>query len=187
MGWLELILIAVGLSMDAVAVSMSNGLTIKDLKGRHIAAIAGAFGLFQGLMPLIGYLAGSVFAAYISAIDHWVALILLGFIGGKMIWEALHPEDEHSAVYRLTPALLLVQAVATSIDALAVGVSFAALDVKILPAVSEIALCTFLLSFIAVLLGKRFGKLLGNKAELLGGVILVGIGLKIFIEHTFFG
>ena len=100
---------------------------------------------------------------------------------------ALHPEDEHSAVYRLTPALLLVQAVATSIDALAVGVSFAALDVKILPAVSEIALCTFLLSFIAVLLGKRFGKLLGNKAELLGGVILVGIGLKIFIEHTFFG
>lgn len=191
MGTIELLLIALGLSMDAFAVGAANGMCMRRVRPRDSFLIAGAFGLFQGLMPTAGYLLGFAFAGYIRAIDHIIALVLLGIIGGKMIYEALSAkkEEEFCAVdgWKLTGKVLLMQAVATSIDALAVGVGFAAMDVNILHAATFIAIITFALSLAAVWIGNRFGGLLNNKAELLGGVILVGIGIKIFVEHTFFG
>ena len=169
MGYFEIILIGIGLSMDAVAVSMTNGMCLKQMHVKHAFVTALAFGLFQGIMPLIGYFAGSVFAEKVNAIDHWLALILLGFIGGKMVYEAVKSDEDHTVCKVLTFRLLLVQAIATSIDALAVGVSFAALTVNI----------------IAVYIGKKFGDLLKQKAEIVGGIILILIGLKIFVEHMF--
>lgn len=187
MNILEILFIGIGLSMDAAAVSMSNGMCIRRIRLRHAAATAFAFGVFQGIMPLIGYFAGSLFAEQIGAIDHWLALILLGFIGGKMIYESLTADHESCPVdRRLTFRLLFVQAIATSIDALAVGVSFAALTVNILLASSLIAVTTFVLSFASVYIGKRFGTILNKKAEIVGGLILVLIGVKTFVEHTFF-
>lgn len=183
MDFWELILIAIGLSMDAAAVSMTNGMCIKNLGLRHSFLIGGFFGLFQGLMPLIGYFAGFVFAEKISAVDHWIALILLGFIGGKMIVEAITQDEEICPMRKLTIKLVIVQSIATSIDALAVGVSFAALSVNVFTASSIIALITFIISILAVFIGKRFGNILNRKAELVGGIILVGIGAKIFLSH----
>ena len=134
-------------------------------------------------MPIIGWFAGKQFEAYITSVDHWIALILLGFIGGKMLWDALKKEEEIVPVARkLTFKLLLVQAIATSIDALAVGVSFAAMNVNIFIAVSIIAAITFACSMIAVLIGKKCGDFLNQKAELFGGCILILIGLKIFLD-----
>lgn len=180
---IEIILLGLGLAMDASAVSMTNGMTMKPMKLKGTLATAFAFGLFQGVMPLIGYFAGSVFAEYMAAIDHWIALILLGFIGGKMLWDALKKEDEVvPAAHKLTLKLLLVQAIATSIDALAVGVSFAAMNVNIFIAVSIIAAVTFICSIIAVLIGKKCGDFLNQKAEIFGGCILILIGLKIFLD-----
>lgn len=180
---IEIILLGLGLAMDASAVSMTNGMTMKPMKLKGTLATAFAFGLFQGVMPLIGYFAGSVFAGYMAAIDHWIALILLGFIGGKMLWDAFKKEDEVvPAAHKLTLKLLLVQAIATSIDALAVGVSFAAMNVNIFIAVSIIAALTFICSINAVLVGKKCGDFLNQKAEIFGGCILILIGLKIFLD-----
>ena len=188
MDLLTLFLIAVGLSMDAFAVSVSDGMCYPDMPRKRALAIAGAFGLFQGIMPAAGYFAGNAFASLISGFDHWVALILLAAIGGNMIREAVgemkHPEEETCRVF--TWKLLLAQAVATSIDALAVGISFAMLSANIFYAASFIAVVTFTLSLIGVVAGRRFGGLLRQKAEIVGGLILIGIGVKIFIEHTFF-
>lgn len=181
MSILEMLLIGVGLSMDACAVSMTNGMCYKP-KFRQSLLIALSFGAFQGLMPLIGYYAGSLFSAQVSAFDHWIALVLLGFIGGKMIWDGFH-HDEETSVKPFGAGLLLMQAVATSIDALAVGVSFAAVSANIYLAVSLIAATTFFLSIIAVKIGQWIGDKLNSKAEIFGGTILVLIGLKIFIEH----
>lgn len=181
MGALEILLIAVGLSMDAAAVSMTNGMCYK-LNKLQVLAIAVSFGLFQGIMPLIGYFAGSLFIEQIAGFDHWIALILLGFIGGKMIWDGFHHDSECS-IRPFSGGMLIMQAVATSIDALAVGVSFAAMSVNILLSVSVIAAVTFLLSLISVRLGVKIGDKLNSKAEIFGGTILVLIGLKIFIEH----
>lgn len=179
----ELLLLGLGLSMDAVAVSMTNGMTIKKMGLKETLADAAAFGIFQGLMPLIGFFAGSVFAEQMSRIDHWIALMLLGFIGAKMLWDSLKKDDEIFCIDRkLTLRLLLVQAVATSIDALAVGVSFAAMRIHIFLAVSVIAAITFVCSFAAVFIGKRFGDFLGKKAGIFGGCILILIGLKIFLD-----
>lgn len=187
MGMLELFLVALGLSMDACAVSISNGLCFKNSGRRQLAVTALAFGLAQAIMPLLGFFAGQVFSDAISFLDHWVALILLGIIGGKMIWEAIgemrHPEVCDTGRV-LTGKLLFVQAVATSIDALAVGIGFAVMQVQILPAVGLIGLTTFGCSLLGGFVGKRFGMVLKNKAELLGGIILVAIGVKIFLEHT---
>lgn len=184
MSIIEILLIGIGLSMDAVAVSMTNGMCYR-LKLRQVFAIALSFGIFQGVMPLIGYFAGSLFAQQISAFDHWIALILLALIGGKMIWDGAH-HDSACPVKPFSLSMLMMQAVATSIDALAVGVSFAAARTNILLAVSLIAATTFVLSLIAVKLGARIGDKLNSKAEIFGGTILVLIGIKIFVEHVWF-
>lgn len=168
--------------MDAVCVSMSNGMCYKArLKQAFLIALT--FGIFQGVMPIIGYYCGSLFAEQIRGIDHWIALILLSIIGGKMIYDGLKKEEESSCSLKLTAKVLLVQGVATSIDALAVGVSFAAMDVNIWAAALVIVVCTFVLSLIAVFAGKKIGTRLNARAEIFGGVILILIGLKIFIEH----
>ncbi len=181
MGVFELILIGIGLSMDACAVSMTNGMCYKP-KWRTTLLIAFAFGLFQGLMPLIGYLTGSLFYAQIAAFDHWIALILLCFIGGKMIIDGFK-DEEACSVKPFGLWMLLLQAIATSIDALAVGISFAAAGVDIITAVSIIAVSTFLLSLVSVRLGEWIGDKLNTKAQLLGGIILMFIGIKIFVDH----
>ena len=184
----ELILIALGLSMDAAAVSISNSLCINKISIKHILKMALIFALFQGIMPLIGYFTANAFETIIEQYDHWIAFILLSIIGGKMIHEAIKSNiDQECSLFSLTLKLLLVQAIATSIDALAVGVSFSALNVDIYYAISIISIITFISCTIAILISKRFGNLLGKRAGVVGGIILIAIGLKIFIEHVFFG
>ena len=185
MGLVELVLIAVGLSMDAFAVSICRGLGMRRLNLRTALVLALFFGGFQALMPLIGWALGTQFMWLIAPVDHWVAFVLLAFIGGKMVWEAVHPEeDEDACDTSLSFAAILTQAVATSIDALAVGVSFAVLQVEIFSSCTVIAVTTLLCSLVGSFLGKGFGSLLKSKAEIFGGVILVLIGLKILLEHT---
>lgn len=174
--------------MDACAVSISNGMCYGNIQRKQIFLTAVAFGFFQAFMPVLGFFIGSSFSNYISSFDHWVALILLGFIGGKMIIEAIkelkYPEACLTCSKYLTPRILLLQALATSIDALAVGVGFAVMKVDILSAAFPIGIITFINSIIGCHLGKKFGQIFKQKAEILGGLILVGIGIKIFIEHT---
>ena len=180
---LELLLIAAGLSMDAFAVSICKGLSVQRLKPRHYLLTGAWFGGFQALMPSIGFLLGSAFDQYISAFDHWIAFVLLAFIGGNMVKESLSGEEEcHDSSFSIRTMLLL--AVATSIDALAVGVTFALLpDVHILSAVSLIGAATFLLSALGLKVGNVFGLRYKARAELAGGVILILMGLKILLEH----
>lgn len=182
---MELFLIAVGLSMDAFAVSLCKGLCMKKLRWGQGLVIALFFGGFQLLMPLAGWILGKQFERYITPIDHWIAFLLLAYIGGKMIWESLHGAEETECPTdpKLKWSELIVLSVATSIDALAVGITFAFLQVSIVPAVVEIGLTTFALSMIGVLVGHRFGTKLQHKAELAGGIVLVFIGLKILLEH----
>lgn len=179
----ELLLIAVGLSMDAFAVSVCKGLSVRRLRPRHYLLTGAWFGGFQALMPSIGFLLGSAFDQYISAFDHWIAFVLLAFIGGNMVRESLSGDEEcHDDSFGLRTMFLL--AVATSIDALAVGVTFALLpDVHILSAVSLIGVTTFLLSAVGLKVGNVFGLRYKARAELAGGVILILMGLKILLEH----
>ncbi|MEG1639486.1 MAG: manganese efflux pump MntP family protein [Ruthenibacterium sp.] len=189
MGAVTLFILALGLSADAFAVSVSNSLCFDGLRRRDCFSTSLLFGVFQGVMPLIGYFAGRAFADVISGVDHWVAFVLLVFIGGKMIFDALREWNEPVAcpVKRvLSVKMVLVQAIATSIDALAVGVSLAALDVNIWLAAAFIAVITFICCLVGHLIGRKVGGLVGNWAQVAGGVILVGIGVKILIEHTFF-
>lgn len=188
MSFAEILLTAVGLSMDAFAVSVTDGLCCSGLKKKQSVRIGLCFGMFQGIMPLTGFFLGKAFESCITAFDHYIALILLGYIGGKMILDAVRESGKDAPeAYELTPKLLILQGIATSIDALAVGVSFAVLpDVNIFCAVAEIAVMTCLLSLTGVRFGRKFGAKLGNRALLAGGVILVGIGIKIFMEHVFF-
>jgi len=180
----ELFAIAVGLSMDAFAVSVCKGLALQKMSWKK-ALLAGLyFGGFQGAMPLIGYLLGVRFESLIASIDNWVAFVLLFFIGVNMIRESLGPTEELNDSFQVKEMLVL--AVATSIDALAVGVSFAFLNVSIVPAVSFIALITFILSVIGIKVGNIFGVRYKAKAEFAGGVILILIGLKILMEDPFF-
>lgn len=186
MGFLELFLIGVGLSMDAFAVSICRGLCMHRINWRHAGVIALFFGGFQALMPTLGWLLGSQFAGYIQSFDHWVAFVLLALIGFNMAREALSPEDEEEACAvetRLDLRQLFLLAVATSIDALAVGVTFAFLDVKIGPAAAIIGCTTFVLSLAGVAVGNFFGARYKKRAELTGGVILILLGLKILLEH----
>lgn len=179
---LNLFLIAVGLSMDAFAVSVCKGLAMEKAPLKK-AALAGIwFGSFQALMPLIGYLLGSRFEKYITRIDHWIAFILLALIGGNMIKEAFSKNEEETSSTMYFKEMFLL-AVATSIDALAVGITFAFLRVNILPAVGLIGITTFTLSIVGVKVGNLFGSRYKSRAELAGGVLLILMGLKILLEH----
>lgn len=186
MGIFEIILLSIGLAMDATAVSMTNGMNDTQMKIKKIALIGLTFGIFQALMPLLGYLFGTLFVEFIEQIDHWIALVLLGFLGFQMLREGFSKDEEEEKNKKLGVKMLLVQGVATSIDALAVGVSFASLKVNIVFAVLSIGIITTILSMCGVYIGKKFGDLLKNKASILGGIILISIGIKIFIEHMFF-
>lgn len=185
MSLFELFLIAVGLSMDAFAVAICKGLATGRVKLGQMVIVGLWFGIFQALMPLIGYLLGVNFSTLIQSIDHWIAFILLGLIGANMIREALGGDEEccneEDASYSIRAMLPL--AIATSIDALAVGVSFAFLSVDIVPAVSFIGVCTFILSAFGVKIGSVFGLRFKKKAEIAGGVILILMGAKILLEH----
>lgn len=183
MGIFELFLIAVGLSMDAFAVSVCKGLSTRQLKPKHYLIIGAWFGGFQALMPTIGYLLGSTFEKYITNYDHWIAFILLSFIGGNMLREGFSKETEE-ANSSFGFGTMAVLAVATSIDALAVGITFALLpDVNITTAVMFIGCVTFILSGIGLKVGNVFGLKYKNKAEIAGGLILILIGIKILLEH----
>lgn len=231
MGFVELLLIGVGLSMDAFAVAVCKGLAMKRVNYRHALVIALMFGGFQALMPFVGWALGTQFEQYITPVDHWIAFVLLAFIGGKMLWEALRGEAgagdgaaaegearaeaagtssggtvgagteaagtsgagatgdfgaaqaTGEAKERLDMRELVLMAIATSIDALAVGITFAFLQVDIVPAVALIGATTFVLSLGGVVLGNQFGARFEKPASVVGGVVLILIGLKILLEH----
>lgn len=185
MGLIELFLIAVGLSMDAFAVSVCKGLAMPKCTFKKAAIVGLWFGGFQALMPAIGYILGAQFQEAIASIDHWIAFVLLALIGGNMIHEALD-NDEEEADVSLDVKTMFLLAVATSIDALAIGITFAFLKVNIIPAVCFIGIVTFIISFAGVKIGNVFGARYKNKAEIVGGVILILLGLKILLEHLGF-
>lgn len=186
MGVIELLLIGVGLSMDAFAVAICKGLCMKRLDVRQALVIALFFGGFQAFMPLVGWALGTQFEQFITPVDHWIAFALLAFIGGKMLWDSFHEDDEGMACAadgKLDLRELTMLAVATSIDALAVGITFAFLRVDIVLSVSLIGATTFLLSLAGVAVGHRFGARYEKPATIVGGVVLVLIGVKILLEH----
>lgn len=200
MSLVSVLLTSFALSMDAFAVSITKGMTMKNITKKIAFKIAFFFGLFQGGMPLIGWLLGISFEKYIKTFDHWIALILLSFLGVKMIYESIkeNKKDEvamdleinglnqNTSTFDIKTKDLLVLSVATSIDALAVGVSFAFLNISIIEVVTSIAIITFLVCFTGVLIGNKIGPILKNYAEIIGGIILIFIGLNIFNEHTGF-
>ena len=185
MGFAEVLLIAVGLSMDAFAAAVCKGLAMPKLRVGQALVIALFFGGFQALMPVIGYLLGSQFESLITPVDHWIAFALLAFIGGKMLYDAFSGEDDEDAASdgRLDVREVAMLAVATSIDALAVGITFAFLHVDIVVAASQIGVTTFVLSFIGVAVGHAFGARFEKPATIAGGVVLILIGAKILLEH----
>lgn len=184
MDFAELIIIAIGVSMDAFAASICKGLSVCTIRPRHAGLTALWFGGFQALMPLLGYFLGVSFADFVSDVDHWIAFILLGIIGGNMIKESLHKEECCTVDPDFSFRTMLAMAVATSIDALAIGVSLAFLKVNIWSAVLVIGLTTAMFSAAGVYIGNAFGNRYKSKAEFAGGVILMAMGLKILLEHT---
>ena len=184
---IELFLLGVGLSMDAFAVSVCKGLGMKKLNKKQALIIGLYFGVFQALMPFVGWLLGSQFQKYITSIDHWIAFILLGFIGGKMMIEAVREWNEEEVVDVMDAPIdhknMLVLAVATSIDALTVGITFAFLGTPIVEAITIIGITTMVISIAGVVVGNFFGSKYKSKAEFIGGLILVLLGLKILLEH----
>ena len=187
MSILEIFLLGVGLAMDAFAVSVCKGLAMRKVNIKQTAVIALFFGGFQALMPLLGYFLGSTFAAHVKQVDHWIAFILLAYIGGKMIADAIREMKEVPEVDELDPPLnipeLFIMAIATSIDALAVGVTFSFMEVNIFLAVSVIGIVTFVLSAIAVFIGNIFGVRFRTIAQVAGGAILVLLGTRILLTH----
>ena len=184
MNFITIIGIGVGLSMDALAVSVINGFVIKKLKIKHAFKIAFSFGFFQALMPVVGWAAGLSFRKYIQNIDHWVAFSLLCIIGGKMIYESVICREEKKDCLQFSALLTL--SIATSIDALAVGLSFSFLQVEIIVPAIIIGVVTFIICLIGIYVGDKIGRFIGNKLELIGGLILIIIGIKIVIEHLFY-
>ena len=183
MNYIEMFIIAIGLSMDAFAVSVAKGLSVPAIRPRHSLCVGGWFGGFQAIMPLIGFYLGITFSKLVSDVDHWIAFVLLGLIGFNMIKEAMDnekvvPDPDFSV------RTMFLMAVATSIDALAVGVSFAVLSVDIWSAIAIIGITTFVLSVIGLKIGNVFGCRYKSKAEFVGGAILLALGVKILIEHT---
>ena len=183
MSLIELAILAVALSMDAFAVAICKGLSMSRFTLKNALIVGLYFGIFQGAMPLLGYLFGSLFSEQISRFDHWIAFLLLFFIGYKMIKESREPTAEKPADSSLAFGQMLVLSVATSIDAMAVGVTFAFFQVDVVFAVSFIGISTFLLSAFGVKIGSIFGVRYKSRAELSGGVILIALGLKILLEH----
>ncbi|MDD2827992.1 MAG: manganese efflux pump MntP family protein [Sulfuricurvum sp.] len=177
-----LLILAVALAMDSVAVSIAIGSKYKDLLVSKALFTAAVFGFFQGAMPIAGYFIGISFAEYVQSFDHWIAFVLLVGLGGKMLYEAYHNEFDDE-VTDLSTKTLITLGIATSIDAMAIGVTFAFLQTDIYTAASVIALVTFVLCIVAVYIGKKLGSLLESKAEMLGGVILIALGCKILAEH----
>ncbi len=182
MGILEILLISVGLAMDAFAVAICKGLSMKKMNWKKAIIIGLYFGIFQAIMPVIGYYLGSTFEEFVKNIDHWIAFGLLAFIGGNMIKEALNKESEEVNDDTGVKTMSLL-AIATSIDALAVGITFALLDINLILSVLLIGIITFLLSIIGVKIGNKFGVKYKSKAEAMGGLILILLGIKIVIEH----
>ncbi len=181
--FVEIVLIAVGLAMDAFAVSITSGTIIKKMRLHHAVRIALFFGVSQGVMPVIGWFGGSLFASKIEAVDHWIAFGLLAAIGGKMIKDSF--DSEEKSFNPIDVYVLFTLAVATSIDALAVGITFSMLGVTIVSASLTIGVVTFLTSLAGVFIGNRVGDRLGGRVEVFGGVVLVGIGVKILVGHLF--
>jgi putative Mn2+ efflux pump MntP len=186
MNTFQLLLLAIGLAMDAFAVSVASGIAIQNLRIGHAVRIALAFGFFQAVMPLIGWLAGLTLQKYMAGIDHWVAFGLLVFIGAKMIYEATKIEQAEEAANPLNLYVLLILSIATSVDALAVGITFAMLGTAIMTPVIVIGSVTFVLCLAGVYIGDVFGHFFEKKIEILGGLVLIGIGVKILIQHLFF-
>lgn len=187
MGFLSLLLIGVSLSMDAFSVAVCKGLSMKRFDPKYGFILALFFGGFQAIMPIIGYFAGTAFADFIRPVDHWVAFVLLVCIGGKMLWDAFHEEDEADAEgadsLKVNFKELFVLAIATSIDALAVGITFALLEVNIWLSALVIGVTTFIFSIGGVLIGNRFGAKYDKAATIVGGTVLVLLGVKILLEH----
>jgi len=182
--FLSIFLIAIGLSADCFAVSLSASVTAKNPSKLQVLRVAVVFGLFQALMPVLGWLAGQTVIKFIASYDHFLAFALLAIVGSKMIWESFHDKKEHDEQTDVTKGwMLLTLAVATSIDALAVGLSLAFIDVHIAVASSIIGVVAFIATIIGFMLGKRAGDLIGRWAETIGGVVLIGIGLRILISH----
>lgn len=186
MSFIEILLLAVGLSMDSLAVSVTGGAVIQNCKPRHIFKIGSILGLFQAGMTLGGYLAGMGFKKYITAFDHWIAFVLLLYLGGKMIYESTLDKEEDCKNNPLCNKTLCCLGIATSIDALAVGISLACLESTIAFEALIIGVVTFIFSASGVYFGSRFGRKIDLKLDLIGGLILIGIGTKILIEHVFF-
>lgn len=182
MGFIELLLLSIGLAMDAFAVSVCKGISMKKMNWKKACIIGLWFGGFQALMPTLGYFLGSAFESLVTNIDHWIAFILLAIIGGNMIKEAFSKDKEESND-DISFKTMLMLAIATSIDALAVGITFAFLNVNLLLSISMIGIITFVISIIGTKVGNRFGNKYEKNAELAGGIILILIGLKILLEH----
>lgn len=190
MGIIELVLISIGLAMDAFAVSICKGLAMKKVNKKQCVIIALFFGGFQAIMPLIGWLLGYQFADRIVMIDHWVAFVLLLYIGGKMVLEGWRERNEELDIKEMDPPLnykeLIVMSIATSIDALAVGITLSFLSVNIIQAISLIGIITFIICIIGVYIGNMFGNKYRTKSEIIGGIILIIIGIKILVEHLMY-
>ena len=183
MDWLSILIIAVGLAMDAFAVSVSSGVVIKRMHVRHALLIAGFFGFFQGLMPFVGWHVGHMAGPFVAAVEHWVVFALLVAIGLKMIWEAVKLEEVERSFDPLNLYVLFLLSLATSLDALAVGVSLSLLDVAIARPVVLIGAVTFVMSFAGAYVGKVFGHLLERKMEIVGGLVLIAVGVKVLLMH----
>ncbi|MGB3340038.1 MAG: manganese efflux pump MntP family protein [bacterium] len=179
----SILLIALGLAMDAFAVSVACGFAIKALRVKHAFTIAVSFGLFQALMPMVGWASGTMLKDLITGIDHWIAFTLLSIIGGKMIYESFKIGRKDEKFDPQNPCMLLILSIATSIDALAVGITLSFLDVAIMMPALIIGIITFLLSFLGVFIGNKFGHFFEKRIEAVGGIILIGIGIKILLEH----
>ena len=186
MSFVTIVFIAIGLAMDAFAVSITSGAAYKQLHLRHTLRMALFFGGFQAFMPLIGALAGLSFREYIADYDHWIAFIILAAVGGKMIYESFKITEAEKNFSPTNILVLLVLSVATSIDALAIGITLSLVAASIVTAVTVIGLVTFVLSYLGVMIGKRFGHIFENKIEAFGGIVLIILGVKILFEHAIF-
>ena len=184
--FLSILLIAIGLSADCFAVALSGSFSMRMLSRLQIFRVSLAFGLFQALMPVLGWLVGRAVVEIIADYDHWTAFVLLAIVGGRMIWESFRSEETRSQNTDITKGILLLTlSVATSIDALVVGLSFAFLEISIVMASLTIGTVAFVITATGFLLGRKIGKLIGERAEAIGGVILIGIGLRILLTHIF--